>query len=101
MHDTYPIDNVRVEMVNLHDPHLCMGRGCSVHHPSNHHMKDWPMVWRPSKGMFERQCPHGIGHPDPDDVVYHASIGDKTAGIHGCDGCCSTERQNGGPDGHA
>jgi len=46
------------------------------------------MVWRQWHGLFERQCPHGIGHPDPDDVAYRLSIGDDYAGTHGCDGCC-------------
>lgn len=32
----------------------------------------------------ERTCPHGVGHPDPDDVLNE----DK---VHGCDGCCHPE----------
>lgn len=89
MHDAHPIDNPRVQLANIHDPHLCLGRGCSIHHPSDHHMKDWPMVWRPSKHLFERQCPCGVGHPDPDDVAWHASQGRDWVGIHACCGCCS------------
>lgn len=91
MIDAIPIDNPLKEMANTHDPKLCGGRGCSIHHPSDHRMKDWPMVWRPSRGLFERTCPHGIGHPDPDDVAYYASKGDDYASIHGCDGCCQVD----------
>ena len=54
-------------------------------------MKDWPTNWR-NGGMFdikpphmERMCPHGVGHPDPDDVT---NLGEDVIGIHGCDGCC-------------
>jgi hypothetical protein len=34
---------------------------------------------------MERICPHGIGHPDPDDPAFKNPI----EGVHGCDGCCS------------
>jgi hypothetical protein len=46
-------------------------------------MKTWPLHWRYDRGILERICPHGVGHPDPDDK---ASASD---GIHGCDGCCA------------
>jgi hypothetical protein len=75
---------------NVHDPFLCQGRGCSIHHPSDHHMRDWPMVWRDFHMYFERQCSHGIGHPDPDDMAYQRALNgrDDLIGVHGCDGCC-------------
>lgn len=66
--------------------------GCCVHGPSDHHMKNWPTHWRQDRRMIERICPHGICHPDPDDVTfqdanpqYVQSIGGS---VHGCDGCC-------------
>lgn len=37
---------------------------------------------------MERTCPHGVGHPDPDDAAYRASQGDTDC-THGCDWCCS------------
>jgi hypothetical protein len=37
---------------------------------------------------MERICPHGVGHPDPDDAAYHIRIGQGYKTIHGCDGCC-------------
>jgi hypothetical protein len=64
---------------NVHKAEKCDGRPCIVHNPTEHHMRNWPLVWRAFRGQFERTCPHGIGHPDPD------QIGDMT---HGCDGCC-------------
>ena len=51
-------------------------------------MRDWPTQWRPDRQMMERICPHGVGHPDPDDVAYHDSIGDTSFAVHSCDGCC-------------
>lgn len=43
--------------------------------------------WRPDRGIMERVCEHGVGHPDPDDVKVQA--GGWTETIHGCDGCCN------------
>jgi hypothetical protein len=79
-------------LVNVHKPEACEGEGCPIHHPSDHHMKDWPLVWRGSGPFdiwagFERQCPHGIGHLDPDTEAYMRKVGEYVP-PHGCDGCC-------------
>jgi len=84
------------ELHNVHSPEDCIGRegGCCIHDPSDHHMRDWPRYWRDDRTMIERICPHGIGHPDPDDLFYQQSEGLRLGhpiswlGIHGCDGCC-------------
>jgi hypothetical protein len=44
-------------------------------------MADWPQHYRDDIGITERICPHGIGHPDPDDIYAQGHV-------HGCDGCC-------------
>lgn len=75
-------------LINVHDESKCKGRHCVMHNPSNHHMREWPLNWRDDIKVMERICPHGIGHPDPDDAAYHRSIGKDWALIHGCDGCC-------------
>lgn len=103
--------------ISTHPDTACDGQGCSVHHPSSHSMKDWPQYWRADRGLMERVCPHGTGHPDPDDLAYKATIykdddpeaiaayktsytapyaataAEKVAGesIHGCDGCCMSD----------
>ncbi len=59
---------------------------CCIHNPSDHHMLTWPQNWRGDKGMMERLCHHGIGHPDPDDLKVRTT---SSAGVHGCDGCCA------------
>ena len=64
-----------------HSANKCAGKNCPVHNPSNHHMKDWPQHYRTDRGITERICKHGVGHPDPDDRT--------TDTIHGCDGCCA------------
>lgn len=77
-----------VELTNVHSPTLCEGRGCSIHHPSDHPLANWPMLFRGDRGLMERTCPHGVGHPDPDDLAWHESEGRGWQGVHGCDGCC-------------
>lgn len=74
-------------LVNVHPPESCAGRACVVHHPSDHHMRGWLLNWRDDRGLMERLCPHGIGHPDPDDLAYQLSVG-RDVGVHGCDRCC-------------
>jgi hypothetical protein len=52
-------------------------------------MRKWKMNYRSDKGVMERICPCGVGHPDPDDAAYWQSIGKPEMTIHGCCGCCS------------
>jgi hypothetical protein len=80
-----PTTLVGGQRINAHKRGNCFGYWCSVHHQSPHHMRDWPQNWRIDRGIMERICPHGIGHPDPDDIIQY----DKYAFAHGCDGCCA------------
>ena len=87
------------QIIYVHDKEDCTGN-CCIHNPSDHHMKDWPTHWRDDRMLMERICPHGIGHPDPDDIEFkRKKFGDKVADIesvHGCDGCCvDKEIENG------
>lgn len=79
-------------LTGVHPSALCEGHPCSIHHPSNHHMTEWPQNWRDDRNLMERVCQHGIGHPDPDHLAFigRAAGPGKAAGeaIHGCDGCC-------------
>lgn len=76
----------------VHGEDQCGGNYCSVHNPSDHHMKDWPRHFRMDRGFTERISPSGIGHPDPDDVAFFAKMG-KDISVHGCDGSCSEENK--------
>lgn len=86
--DLVYVDEVGQHLVNVHKLIDCAGP-CPVHRPTDHHMRTWPIVWRGDRGIFERLCEHGIGHPDPDSMYYSAEFGAGDSGIHGCDGCCS------------
>lgn len=76
-------------LVGVHPLSMCEGRTCVFHSPTDHHMSDWPMVWRNDTGLLERTCEHGIGHIDPDQFAYLEEVGLMPwASMHGCDGCC-------------
>jgi hypothetical protein len=83
------LENNQVVMTKVHEANDCIGPQCSLHNRSNHPMREFPQVWRSDRHLMERQCPHGIGHPDPDDPkIYNAPEGKNYELIHGCDGCC-------------
>ena len=86
------------ELVNVHTKNECAGPYCVIHNPSDHHMRDWPLNWRQDRQIMERICPHGIGHPDPDDQAYLRSIGRYGEDVHGCDGCCFEPHPSDGQD---
>jgi len=67
--------------LSVHSQEDCEGDVCPIHKLTDHHMRSFPQLWRSDRGIMERTCPHGVGHPDPDDVLNE----DK---VHGCDGCC-------------
>lgn len=82
--DPFTGQHVGEQTIIVHAKSRCQGPACCIHNPSDHHMVDWPQLWRADRNLMERTCPHGIGHPDPD------HIGDDL--VHGCDGCCSKPR---------
>jgi hypothetical protein len=82
------------QKLQVHSPPACAGEFCVVHNPSDHSMREFPTHWREDRGIMERICPHGVGHPDPDDLVYQERhFPQRAASIHGCDGCCATMRE--------
>jgi hypothetical protein len=76
-----------MHLANVHPDTQCAGTVCTLHNPTQHHMRDWPMHWRGDRKIFERICDHGVGHPDPDQEEYLINFEDDLT--HGCDGCCS------------
>ncbi len=73
----------------VHSPYACSGQVCVIHNPTVHRLSSWPMVWRADRGIVERVCTHGIGHPDPDQFEFWLSHGRPEEVVHGCDGCCA------------
>lgn len=78
-------------LTNVHDREDCQGKfpwdtkyPCPIHNQSDRAKSIGKQHWRNDKGMMERICSHGIGHPDPDDMF--------ADGVHGCDGCCNEKQ---------
>lgn len=80
-------------IVAVHTKVTCMAP-CPIHAPSNHKMKNFRLRWRGDRRLMERECEHGTGHPDPDDLAFKrrtmtpSEYRAKAYEAHGCDGCC-------------
>lgn len=72
------------QVIYAHKAVLCTPP-CPIHAPSQHTLVGAPRHWRDDRGLIERICKHGVGHPDPDDYGVRFVEG---TGVHGCDGCC-------------
>jgi hypothetical protein len=84
----HKLENTDETLVNVHPATRCKNERCTIHNMSDHHMREWPQHWRDDRGIMERICPHGVGHPDPDNPW---ELGDLNW-IHGCDGCCDSDK---------
>ncbi|MDO5535467.1 MAG: hypothetical protein Q4F65_12570 [Propionibacteriaceae bacterium] len=83
----HEVDCLR-RMVGFHDESRCAGQVCVIHNPTDHHLRHLPLIWRHDRRIFERVCPHGVGHPDPDHLPHWEAMGWESIAVHGCDGCC-------------
>lgn len=81
------LTTIPIERIRTHRRKKCRGELCCIHNPSDHPMRSFPQVWRRDRRIVERVCPHGIGHPDPDDLKVRIY---PSEGVHGCDGCCAS-----------
>ena len=79
MTERHYLENTDITLL-VHNTDKCIGEACTIHNRSNHSMRSCPQHYRFDRGIMERTCPHGVGHPDPDDPSEDKS--------HGCDGCC-------------
>jgi hypothetical protein len=80
--DTW-VDDYNQVIVNVHKSYQCRNDHCTIHNQSEHHMVGFPQKWRQDRHFMERVCPHGIGHPDPDEIIQNL--------VHACDRCCIDE----------
>jgi hypothetical protein len=81
--ENYVMEHTDITLV-VHESDMCIGEYCTIHNKSDHSMRSFPQLWRGDRGIMERTCPHGIGHPDPDSPWPPNS----SEWVHGCDGCC-------------
>lgn len=73
---------------NIHEYSQCAGLECIIHNPTPRDTDDWPLLWREDRAIFERICPHGVGHPDKAQRDYWLFSDQPHQFIHGCDSCC-------------
>lgn len=82
------LENTDERIFNVHTATLCEGRACTIHNRTDHLMRGFPQHYREDKGLMERVCAHGVGHPDPDEGAYiEARFGYgalEAILIHGC-----------------
>ena len=81
---TYQLEHSSIILANVHSKGECQGDTCVIHKKTNHSMRRFPQYWRDDRGIMERICLHGVGHPDPDNNW----PADSSEWVHGCDGCC-------------
>lgn len=77
-------------LVNTHSQTRCALGPCVIHNRTAHHMRSWWAIWLEDRKIVERICPHGIGHPDPDQFGYWRDTDQLWQATHGCDGCCDS-----------
>ena len=82
---------VSFSILRVHLASVCQSRDvpCVIHRPSEHHMRGWRLNWRDDLKLMERVCPHGLGHPDPDQLAWERASGRDWGRVHGCDSCCT------------
>jgi hypothetical protein len=57
------------QSVMVHSEDRCSGK-CAIHNPSDHYMSSYPRVWDDNQKMMTRLCPHGLFHPDPQQIQF-------------------------------
>lgn len=77
-------------LVDVHSPTACADQpwGCWIHRPFAWALASAPVKWRSDRGIAERVCAHGVGHPDLQAQIYAARVDHRDISVHGCDGCC-------------
>lgn len=81
------LEHSSVLLTKTHLAGTCAGEHCTIHDRSDHALRSFPQHWRSDRAIMERVCPHGVGHPDPDDCKLAGPDG-YVESVHGCDGCC-------------
>jgi hypothetical protein len=82
--------------IMAHEPGKCAAQTCTLHNRTDHGMRAFMQHWREDRGLMERICPHGVGHPDPDQwdylVMTYGKRAAKVEFVHGCchERCCRT-----------
>lgn len=73
------------QIIQTHELDTCIGRFCAIHRPMPGPWSTWPRYWRDGRGIMERICPCGIGHPVAEMYEHALATGEGGASlIHRC-----------------
>lgn len=88
-----PDGPIQTFLVGVHKVFVCEDRHCAIHNnPSLHPLSMEPLVWDNNGAAVQRQCVHGVIHPDFDDLEYRKTVGQYYLYLdHDCDGCCGLD----------
>lgn len=80
-------------LLRTHPESACAGGHCCIHNPSDHPLRDAPLVWWSQLNFMDRVCAHDGKHPDPDALAFKAASQTPQWLLlllesHDCDGCC-------------
>jgi hypothetical protein len=80
---------------DVHAPDICADEPCVIHHPTDHGMRAWPLIWLQTVKAFYRICEHRLPHPDPDQFALWARTGQFIRVKHACcsELCCADTYQ--------
>jgi hypothetical protein len=71
-------------LTNVHPRLECIGEWCPIHRPMPGPWSNWPRLWRDDRGIMERVCPCGIGHPVAEMYQWALENGQGFNLVHGC-----------------
>lgn len=72
------------QVIVTHAQWSCIGDFCVVHRPMPGPWQDWPTRWRQDRGIMERVCPCGVGHPASEEYQWGGDMEHGCCGVHTC-----------------
>jgi hypothetical protein len=72
------------QVIETHDRGVCLGQWCCIHSPMPGPWAAWPRYWRGDRGIMERICPCGVGHPVAEMYEYAVVMNRTENLVHGC-----------------
>lgn len=63
------------QLLRTHPASDCLDvGGCPIHNPSDHPLRNAPLVWADELRLLFRRCPCGALHPDPDSLAFNNTV---------------------------
>jgi hypothetical protein len=88
------------QTITHHRKGECISTACTLHNPMPGPWDDWPRFYRADSRGIYRLCPHNIGHPAIEQVVYWLSNGQEDLVPHRCCDQCPCMPKGAVPEGY-